>query len=237
MSKDIYFIAQDEDVDILNMYPKPAKNYVPDWFKKMPNHHRQMNGDKRGSAKKCVPFVDSFTSGYIYELPCDVTIIYNGKDPGTQQDLLSYKWAGHLRPLSTRLEEFGTENLFPKFDGYYHTELHWNSFWEPKTPKGYSTMYHHPSNHFHLPFHTMTGIIDTDHWSVPGPVPFLIKEGFEGLIPAGTPIIQMTLIKREDWVSEKLEFDNNKRIRDNFSVRRFLTGGYKKQYWQRKSFR
>lgn len=237
MTKNIYFCAESQNVDILNLYPKPAKNYIPEWFKKMPNKFNSSDGNIGISAKLCMPFLDSFVSGYTYELPCDIKIKYDGRDMITGQDSISYFWAGNLlKPISSRSEEFGAPNLFPKFDGYYHTELHWNSLWEPKTPKGYSTMYHHPSNRFDLPFHTMTGIIDTDNYSVPGPVPFLLKEGFEGIIPAGTPIIQISLIKRENWISSKIEYDENRIKKERYSVKKFFTGGYKKQHWNKKTF-
>lgn len=236
MKKNIIFVPQDKDIDLLNFFPKPSKNYIPTWFKKIPNKQVLSNKLEKPTVTSCVPFLDALTSGYTYELICDVQIIYNGKSETTNQDFISYNWAGPIRPLSTRIEEFQTTNLFPKFEGYYHAEFHWNSFWEPKTPKGYSTMYHHPSNRFDLPFQTMTGIIDTDVWHNPGPVPFLIKYGFEGIIPAGTPIIQTTFIKRENWISSKTNFDENKNYIKHYSVNKFFKGGYKKNYWQRKSF-
>jgi len=87
-----------------------------------------------------------------------------------------------------------------------------------------------------LPFITHNAIIDTDGWPITGPVPFVIKKGFSGLIPAGTPIYQMLFIKRDNWNSEQGEYDKlyNKKI--EFSVRKFLKDGYKKQIWSRKEY-
>jgi hypothetical protein len=235
-NKKVFFKPQNKHVYAAGISPKPAKNYLPKWYKEMPAFHKMPNGNEAPTGIRCIPFLDSFTSGYIYELACDVTIKHHGKDESTGEDLVSYTWAGDLRPISTRKEEFGTPNLFPNFDGYYNLEIHWNSFWEPKTPNGYSTMYHHPNNRFDLPFHTMTGIIDTDNWSIPGPVPFLIKKGFEGIITAGTPIIQTTFIKRDNWESFVDTFNEEEHFKTTYQVQRKFIGGYKKAYWSRKNY-
>jgi hypothetical protein len=235
-NKKVVFKPESTMVGLIGHSPKPAKNYLPKWYKEMPLFQKSSSGRDSQSALSCMPFMDSFTSGYIYELACDINIKYNGKDEATGEDLLSYTWAGDIRPVSTRREDFGTSNLFPNFDGYYNMEIHWNSLWEPETPNGYSTMYHHPNNRFDLPFHTMTGIVDTDSWPVPGPVPFLLKKGFEGVIPAGTPIIQTTFIKRDNWESSTDKFNPEEYLKRTYKVKRKFIGGYKKAYWSRKNY-
>jgi hypothetical protein len=235
-SKKVSFVPQNDLVSSVGLSPKPAKNYLPKWYREMPATFKTNNGVEVPTGTKCIPFLDSFTSGYIHELSCDLKIEYKGKNLETKQDLISYTWAGEVRPVSTRQEQFGTPNLFPHFLGYYNLEIHWNSLWEPRTPTGYSTMYHHPSNRFDLPFHTMTGIIDTDSWSVPGPIPFLIKEGFEGVIPAGTPIIQTTFIKRDDWESSAEKYNEEKFLNTLYKAKRSFTGGYKKIFWSKKNY-
>ncbi len=235
-NKKVIFKPENKIVEAIGLSPKPAKNYFPKWYKDMPAFHERPDGNQIFTASRCIPFLDSFTSGYIYELVCDVQIQYKGKDKSTGEDLISYGWVGDLRPMSTRKEEFGTPNVFPVFDGYYHTEIHWNSFWEPSTPNGYSTMYHHPSNRFDLPFHTMTGIIDTDGWSIPGPIPFLIKKGFEGIIPCGTPIVQTTFIKRDNWESSADIFNEKEYLNTKHKAKKILLGGYKKAFWSKKSY-
>lgn len=213
--------------------PRPAKEFYPDYLKKMPSTFGTFSDL---TAVRCVPFTDSFTSGYIQELACDVEVTYDGKNG--EFDLVSYRWPKgfQYRPVASRSEVDGDPNLFPKFPGFYHADFHWETVWEPRTPPGFSTMFHHPSNRFDLPFHTMTGIIDTDVWTVPGPLPFLIKEGFEGVIPAGTPIYQMTPIKRQDWVSESVEYDEKFVETADYKVRKFFVDGYRKAIWKRKSF-
>jgi hypothetical protein len=234
--KKVYFDASSQYVfDVLEA-PKPAKNYIPQWYKNLTSSWKDQDGWDRAGAKTCMPFLDSFVSGYIHELACDLEIKYVGKNDVTGQDALQYKWYGNIRPIMTRQEENNAPHILPKFDGYYNTELQWYTQFDPKTPKGYSTMYHHPSNRFDLPFHTFTGITDTDNWNGEGPVPFLLKEGFEGIIPAGTPIIQFTFIKRENWTGIKNKFNQAQHNKIQHKLKSMAKKGYKKLYWQKKEY-
>lgn len=240
-NKKVFFVPRSELVSDINMPPQPSKKYIPDWYKRMSGASKAKNGFLMPGPKNCMPFLDSFTNGYILELATDVAIQYHGKDPITGRDIITYTYAGGGRslveiPLITRQEETNVPPALPKFNGYYDTEFQWYTNWDAKTPSGYSTMYHHPSNRFDLPFHTFTGIIDTDTWNGDGPIPFVLKEGFQGVIPAGTPIIQFTFIKRDNWDSKALEFDQKIRRREKHMVKRHMLNGYKKEHWKKKEY-
>lgn len=237
MNKKVFFVPASEEVENILEIPKPAKKYLPDWYKKLPFNFINSDGFEGAGPTRCMPFLDSFTSGYIHELQCDVEIQYNGIDPKTKKDLISYRWSSKFsRPIITRQEENGAPHSLPSFDGYYNTEFQWYTDWDPKTPDGYSTIYHHPFNRFDLPFQTFTGITDTDKWHGTGPVPFLIKRGFEGIIPAGTPIIQFTFIKRENWESSIKKYDKKTNPKEIFKLKKHFFNAYKKSYWQKKEY-
>jgi hypothetical protein len=68
-----------------------------------------------------------------------------------------------------------------------------------------------------------------------GNIPFFIKKGFTGTIPAGTPMFQILPIKREDWKSETQEY-NDFFWEEKIKEKQNFSGFYKKQIWQRKSF-
>jgi hypothetical protein len=230
----VSFIPKDKDTELCIPRPQPSKKYIPDWYKEMPTNVPTIDDiGIRGTAKRCIPFLDSFVSGYIQELPCDVFFECNTEEDDPS---ITYRWAGDHRPLSTRFETSQAKNSMPHFEGYYKTEFHWNSFWEPKTPPGYSTLYFHPANRFDLPFMTHNAIIDTDMWPITGPIPFVIKKGFSGLIPAGTPIYQMIFIKREVWNSFAADYDEKLVKSREYSVRRMFEHGYKKLFWSKKEY-
>ena len=235
-NKKVFFLPKSKDVEVCLPEPLPSSKYIPQWFKKMPFALADIENKKMDStAKKCMPFIDSLTSGYTQELICDLEIKNHGTDE-KGNDILSYNWAGNFKPCSTRLEDTKSSNVFNDFYGYYNTEFHWNTYWEPKTPSGYSSFYYHPANRLDLPFTTLNAIIDTDKWSVCGPVPFMIKKGFEGVIPAGTPIYQMIFIKREKWDSSKSKYDESFQKYHLYNLKKFLKDGYKKQYWSKKEY-
>lgn len=233
----VKFIPKDLETSMAYPEPRPSKLYTPKWYKDMPSSAPKLSGNQADpTAKKCVPFMDSLISGYTQELGCDLRIMNRGIDPNTGKEIVEYDWAGPFKPMSTRAEDRGSSNVMPNFDGYYNLEFHWNSFWEPKTPPGYSTMYYHPANRFDLPFHTMSGIIDTDNWSITGPVPFLIKKGFSGLIPAGTPIYQMIFIKRDEWHSTKEKYNREFNFFHEYNIKKLFVDSYKRQYWSKKAY-
>jgi hypothetical protein len=98
-------------------------------------------------------------------------------------------------------------------------------------------LFSNPINRFDLPFQTITGIVDCDKY--PGQVhfPFFLKEGFTGIIPAGTPVTQIIPIKRERWQREQLKSDKD--FSPIFFEKFFSTikRSYKKNYWSRKEYR
>jgi hypothetical protein len=55
--------------------PIPAKNSIPEWFKKIPT---TLSKDLRHrSIKACLPVLDSITAGYLLRLPQDIVIQEN----------------------------------------------------------------------------------------------------------------------------------------------------------------
>jgi hypothetical protein len=101
-----------------------------------------------------------------------------------------------------------------------------------KLPKGYSALFTHPLNRFDLPFFTASGIVDADYGMGGGGVSFCIDKNFEGVIPAGTPIVQIFPFKRDDWKSEYLQ--NTKEI--VWNPRKNISGWYRKNVWKRKHY-
>ena len=68
-----------------------------------------------------------------------------------------------------------------------------------------------------------------------GNVPFFIKSGFEGVIPAGTPIAQLIPIKREKWVYAQSWGNTAKQVEIAKELRRG-EGVYKKLFRKEKEY-
>lgn len=230
----IQFIASSKDTENFVVPPKQAQSYIPDWYKNQKNDYKKNPVfDKKGklqntSIKMCMPFLDSFTNGYIQETWCDIYIKKN-KETGSVE--FYYSWGPPIigvRPTSSTSQYA---------DEYYPFEFHWHIEWINKTPKGFSSLLTHPLNRLDLPFTTMSGIIDSDkyHHAPSGNFPFLIKNNFEGLIPAGTPMYQIIPIKRESWDKEIINHDIEAEKRMRRQSKKFWEF-YKKEFWQKKEF-
>jgi hypothetical protein len=108
--------------------------------------------------------------------------------------------------------------------------------WTNKTPKGVSILFTHPSNRFDLPFRCFSGFVDTDKYNLPVHFPFILKKGFEGIIPAGTPVAQLFPIKRTNWKSKVVKWDADESYKANRNFQRTFAASYKKNYWNRKEY-
>jgi antitoxin (DNA-binding transcriptional repressor) of toxin-antitoxin stability system len=129
---------------------------------------------------------------------------------------------------------------FKNPEGYYKEHFAWFPEWSVETPPGYSALYTHPLNRFELPFLTVSGIIDNDKVILPGSMPFFVKEGFVGIIEAGTPIAQIIPFKREDWeseyASEKPLDLARKNVVNSQKYRKPDGGVYKNEVWEPRKY-
>lgn len=232
------FIPSTKDVELLVTPPKPATSYVPTWYLSASSGKKNPRFSSTGSLssvsyKACMPFADALRSGYIQETWCDVRI-------ETMPDGTSFFWH---RVGPQIIDIRNTDNSASQFpvneEVYTNTQFAWTCPWIPKTPKGWSILVTSPFNRFDLPFRVTSGIIDSDvfHHAPMGFVPFYVEKGFNGTIPAGTPMFQMIPIKREPrWKSVIEKFNNNNMQKNQFSVLRRFTGAYTDSFWVRKHY-
>ena len=211
--------------------PLPMKKLIPEWYRKAESHFiDRRSGDKAVGLKGCIPYMDVMISGYAIRTPVD---IYISKDKAGN---LKIGWNGpgdSAEFVGERPMELGY--TMPRPAGHLANHLYWKGEWGYKAPKGYSILVSHPYNRFELPFTTTAGLIDSDKFWANGNMPFFLKEDFVGTIPAGTPIAQLTPVKRESW---KAIYDQSKLDeyeRQGNEVRK-PGRSYKKALWVRKDF-
>jgi hypothetical protein len=231
---DITFVAKNDFIYEATQSPVPSKSLMPDWYKDMPAHSTKTpefedHGNQNSTFKKCMPFFDSFTLGYIMVTPCDIVVEKNFD--GSNVRVFTH---GMFELVGDRGGP--RPNTFPVPNEYYQNEFTWMTHWEASTPKGYSSLYTHPLNRPDLPFYTVSGVMDTDKWYVTGNHPFFIKKGFEGVIPLGTPMMSIIPFKRENWKSDSRSMDSMEQMILESKVRRHANSGYKKEFWSKKDF-
>lgn len=229
----IKFLPSSKEAEYAVQQPIPAKKFIPDWYKNSPTFNKKSlsfrEEDEKlkiDSVKMCMPFLDGMTFGYIQTTWCDIYI-------GNKDGHISYNYSGF-----PKLMEHREKPNIEVSERYYPIEFAWKQPWIPKTPPGYSVLITQPLNRLDLKTETLSGIIDSDEFShtTNGNIPFYIENGFSGIIPSGTPMYQIIPFKRENWKSEKEEFNQALAIKKaGFMYSKFFDS-YKNNFWKKKNY-
>jgi hypothetical protein len=222
--------------------PEPIIKTIPDWFRKAdrfainPQNNKPwinpQDGGKIPTWKACPAIFDVMGTGYALKTPCDIEFFLDANEKIS------------VKVLDPMYQDFVSPRLpLPQFhhpEGYYEDHFAWWADWGIEAPDGYSILYSHPFNRFELPFLSTSGIIDNDKVNLLGTMPFFIRKGWVGVLPAGTTYMQMLPFKRDDWESE-IQIENpNKLYQKNLenSVKyRVKNGGvYKNEIWERRKY-
>lgn len=220
--------------------PQKASDFLPEWFKNIPTHEDGYDGNKISrlsddgtslTVRGCNPFLDTLTSGYVYQLAADVEFSW-------KEGQFAPSWLVDY-PMLEGQAEYQTRGI-PRLQGDVQYVYKFLSGWRITTPKGYSTLFTHPLNRQDLPFRTFAGIVDTDRYNYATDFPFQVippEDGSPLLIPKGTPICQAIPFKRDSWKSEIVEPDPEKEFANYFNLRSVLDRSYRNQFWVKKSFK
>ena len=216
-------------LEFINL-PKPARAYIPEWYRKAEKFIKDKpfigNGGNK-TVKNCIPFLDAYTSGYIAELWQDILVTKTSEG-------LHIDW--NLEPNVAGTRPSLITPGMPISNEYDEQHFIWHFPFYFRTPPGYSVLVTHPFNRLELPFTTLTGVVDADMVVSKGNLPFFLKKDFEGIIPMGTPIAQFLPFKREDWkTQESKDIIELGKIQNFFSMR-VIYGYYKKNVWAKKNY-
>jgi hypothetical protein len=199
------------------MHLKPEKISLPKWYKDMPVTAKLFEAQEIPdlTIKRCIPVLDALTTGYHLVTTVDYRF-------GKNEETGEYTFEGpenFLQQKSISMHpttQISTMNLSSEYINY---AFKWSNSWLIKTPPGYSCLFTHPLNDVESPFKSLDAIVDTDNFFMPVLFPFLMKENFEGIIPAGTPVIQIIPFKRDDW-EMKINDKFNEELEINYQAER-----------------
>jgi hypothetical protein len=211
--------------------PVPASSALPGWLKAMPSQaFNAVAGRQEDTVKRCPPFVDAMTSGFLIPLMCDLRF-ENGEvswdndlPPGASLGFVRSPVGFHESSQVTGTPLFESDRFLIKF----------HNLWTIQAPDGYAVLFTHPFNRFDLPFTTLTGMVDCDryhdnwihfpaHWH---------DVNFSGVLPRGTPIAQCLPVKRENWTACTAPFtaEETQRAHDLTSAIDHKPGLYRRQF-------
>lgn len=149
----IEFLCAKEDLGVI-AEPRPAKEIMPDWWKKLPAVDTSaLSPHNNGqTVKRCMPFLDAMTLGYI--LPLAATVRIEVSENGQRLDA---GW-DFDRPMLTfhGKQQVAGHHQLPRPPAKFH------NYWNIRTPKGWSCLFVPLINRENAMFEIAAGVVDTD---------------------------------------------------------------------------
>lgn len=182
------FLCKPEDEGVIAP-PVAAKTYLPDWFRKLPavDPAKLSKTDTGLTVKRCMPFLDAMTEGWI--IPLAATVRLEIAEGGTRVEA---GWDFDRPLVSNHAAHQVAGN--PR-SATPPRKFH--NFWTIVTPPGWSCLFVDPLNRPNGVFEIVAGIVDTDTYRAPIHFPFFAT-GEDGLhvIDKGSPLVQVIPFKR-----------------------------------------
>ena len=188
----IEFITSDELIDKIPA-PIPAKDSLPAWYKNCPATFIE-NDVTNQSIKRCMPFFDMLTTGYLMLLASDTNLEYidNGREVkyyANEGEKIGFNYIRTIDFHSPKQVEGHPIKRMPcKFLNH----------WVIKTPPGFSCLFIPPARQDHFIFQCLPAIVDTDKYPAPVNFPFFptAPDG-RYIIKKGVPLVQVIPFKRD----------------------------------------
>jgi len=224
----ITFYADEVHTDVFP-HPQLAGRCIPDFYKKL--NKEGNGGPKDGTAKRCIPFMEAMTSGYIIPLWADMYVTANNGD-------LSFEF-----PNTMPMEEIiGNHEYYQLKDHpasgekYGKDLLKFINPWIIETPPGVSCLFTSPMNHFENRFKLIDGIVDTDTYYSNINFPFMWKGGDgTAFFEKGTPLVQVIPFVRYNFNKHKVKtIDHRKHFKSRSLIGTAIKHGYKRYFWHKR---
>jgi hypothetical protein len=212
--------------DLLDIFPRPypASQCIPEWYRRMPPETEPVS--EHGTVKRCPPFLEAMTCGYIIPLPADVKVT-------VRPERLDLEVTGYTEPLIS----LHPQSQFPGAPFPARPVIKFRNPWIIKTPVGYSTLFIAPLNRFEAPFVPLAGLVETDTYyrNVSFPAVWLLEAGSQTILPRGMPLVQVIPVKRDEWKAQAGPWDLQKMEAQNqqLAANRHM---YKEQHWVKKRY-
>jgi len=191
----IEFRCFEDDWDVI---PKPfdSRKLLPNWYKSLAP--KLGSGFEQSTIKRCAPFLDAMIIGWVIPLAADVHIQSN-----ENCSVINWDCKFNKPILESHTAEQINEDKHPQ---YPRPPIKFMNYWSIKVPKGWSVLFVPPINRTDDRFFCISGLVDCDKYeefiNFPG---FWTKPNFNGILKAGTPLVQAIPIKRDNF-----------EIKDNF---------------------
>jgi hypothetical protein len=200
--------------DIEECRPKPAKSFMPKWFKDVPRTLTPEQQYVKGSVnalgvstvKTCPSFTDYFSLGYILPMWCDSKISYDQQTENfswsTSSDM--FHWDVHAN--SQFLDWSNAKFMGSPTQFIFKPECPWRII----TPKGWSVLQLPLFYHFEQNWSVMPGVIDTDIINKFDQPVLYHGDGKEVQINRGDPLALYIPYERKSKLDLEIRYQNKK---------------------------
>ena len=234
MNIKFHLVREWEDLDIPS--PFPASKGVPPWMKHLtPEAERE----DYQTVKRCIPFLDAMTAGYIIPLPFDLTIAITP----TGNQLLWKSEEEKDRLSKYTIVESHDSSQYPGAPFSQFKVIKFYNPWIIETSPNTSCMFVPPLNRPELPYVPLSGIVDTDQYfntvNLPCVFPGL-DIGHQIELKMGTPMIQVIPFKRQEWKSSTTKLKEGVLTRAHETredMRNDRKEWYRRKKWQKKAYK
>ncbi len=216
--------------DLIDVIPKPyqARKFMPEWYKRLTPNTLSDDGYETPTLKRCPPFLDAMSAGWIIPAPADVWV-------KIQDDGSGVSWKTEFD--HNVLEAHGQHQIkgHPKCPTVALKVL---NYWITKTPPGWSTLFTPPLNRESKYYELLSGIVETDkHFEFVNFPGFLKAREGSFKIPRGTPLMQAIPFKR-DFDKDAVCRELNSKEMAEYNLQRKKRGShtslYRETQWEKK---
>ena len=216
--------------------PKPAGQVIPEEYKKLERHSN--NDMKTGTIKRCMPFLDALSAGYMMFFDMDYII-----DPHIHHEPAKKDFTLCPSNKHNNIEYHENKQLPSEWHDKIGVKAgKFINKWLIRTPPGYSCLFMHPLNRMEDKWEIFSGVVDTDTYGEAIHFPFRLKTyEKQFLIKKGEPMVQIIPFKRESWKIWCGFTDPEGQGKDHGKTARMLQSEwidrYKNRYWHKKSWK
>ena len=206
--------------------PKPAKHFIPQWFKDIPPSSNEL----MPTVRNCPSFTDYFSMGYILPMWSDFKLNY-------QEETNNWSWDGPTTEFKMTSHDNGQfiDYVQPTFNGVEGQFVFKAvSPWRIITPKGWSVLQLPLFYNFNKEFSVLPGVIDTDIHTHINQQILYHGNGKTIDIKRGTPLVLYVPFKRESsFLDFEIRYRNKKDkerfVKEDINIRtKFISGVYRK---------
>jgi hypothetical protein len=198
-SDKIQFISTFEGLETIEeCLPRPAKNFIPKWFKDIPSKI-----DTAVTVKNCPSFPDYFSQGYIIPMWTDVKMSVVNKAPKFEVSAKRFSFDAH--PNDQMLDY--KKASFSGVEGQFVFKA--ISPWRIITPPGWSVLQLPLFYHFNQEWSVLPGVIDTDIHSEINQQILYHGDGKDVTIKCGDPFVLYIPFKRSNKLKHEVRYQTS----------------------------